>query len=79
MTRQEIEEKIIAPTWQDTSFKQELLSNPLLVELTEEVEQSIQGGGKKKAVKLEREGILLQSSTDYQFWKMVDKWLRGNK
>ena len=44
MTRQEIEEKTIARAWQDTSFKQELLSNPLLVELTEEVEQSIQGG-----------------------------------
>lgn len=27
MTRQEIEEKIIARAWQDESFKQELLSN----------------------------------------------------
>ncbi len=50
MTRQEIEEKIIARARQDTSFKQELLSNPLLVdlpflvELTQEEEQSIQGG-----------------------------------
>jgi Nitrile hydratase, alpha chain len=28
MTRQEIEEKLIAKAWQDSSFKQELLSNP---------------------------------------------------
>lgn len=28
MTRQEIEEKIVARAWQDESFKQELLSNP---------------------------------------------------
>ena len=28
ITRQEIEEKIIARAWQDDSFKQELLNNP---------------------------------------------------
>lgn len=28
MTRQEIEEKLIARAWQDESFKQELISNP---------------------------------------------------